>query len=170
MIKIKDVLSSQNPLKHSQSVGSDLLSSIGLSILAKKSPFSIEFRAYARCLSVILLKKIKQSNGVFSINNDETNTNRNLSPPLSPTADAAAVAGDLAFNQQHKQAAYQFHLMFQTKSYTAIPELSHLENFINQYLNDSTLSGEHFSLEKICEINMYLCKNLFKQKYYLFSS
>ena len=54
----EDTLSNQNPLNDSQSVGSDLLASIGLNILSKKSPFYIDFRFYSRCMSICILKQI----------------------------------------------------------------------------------------------------------------
>ena len=54
----EDSLSSQNPLNDAQSIGSDLLSSIGLNILAKKSPLHVKFRFFAKCMAICLLKQI----------------------------------------------------------------------------------------------------------------
>jgi hypothetical protein len=54
----EDTLSNLNPLNDNQSIGSDLLASIGLNILSKKSPFYIDFRFYSRCMSICILRQI----------------------------------------------------------------------------------------------------------------
>jgi hypothetical protein len=54
----EDTLSNQNPLNDNQSIGSDLLASIGFNILSKKSPFYIDFRFYSRCMSICILRQI----------------------------------------------------------------------------------------------------------------
>jgi hypothetical protein len=65
----EDSLSSQNPLNDSQgSMGSDLLSSIGLNILAKKSPLSLKFRFFCKCMAICLLKQI------LIVNNEPSET------------------------------------------------------------------------------------------------
>lgn len=59
----EDSLSNQNPLNDVQTTGSDLLSSIGLNILAKKSPLSLKFRFFAKCMAICLLKQILITDG-----------------------------------------------------------------------------------------------------------
>jgi hypothetical protein len=68
----EDSLSNQNPLNDAQSMGSDLLSSIGLNILAKKSPLSVKFRFFCKCMAICLLKQILIVNKVLTINEENS--------------------------------------------------------------------------------------------------
>ncbi|CAF0782953.1 unnamed protein product [Brachionus calyciflorus] len=54
----EDTLSANNPCSEGQSLGSDLLASIGLNILAKKSQFSLKFRFFCRSMAICLLKQV----------------------------------------------------------------------------------------------------------------
>ena len=154
----EDVMSNQNPMNDSQSLGSDLLSSIGLNILAKKSLFSIEFRAYCRCLANCLLKKVKLVNGVYRINEEADSMASGL---------ATASTEQLMFGQLCKQAAYQYHLIFQIKTYSNMHELTKLNALMCEYLERPTPSA-HFSLTHIDELSTSLCKQLFQEKHFFY--
>ncbi len=70
----EDSLSRQNPLNDSQSMGSDLLSSIGLNILAKKSPLSVKFRFFSKCMAICLLKQILIVNKIPTIKEENSSS------------------------------------------------------------------------------------------------
>jgi hypothetical protein len=250
----EDTLSSQNPVNDSiQSLGSDLLASIGLNILAKRSPYSIEFRFFSRCMAICILKQIVivnepadnvrpskesllavSSNALFpklqepslSIETDDSFTNYlykirmshndtimigsnelgsqndpnlkrlHISPKAStsssPPKDVSShfstslpntssnpifnsyshqpskVSSILAkFNQQFKQAAYQFHLLFQNKAYASQPILIELANYVNQNLQ-APAQAPYFCLPQVYNMSKHICAKLYKEKYYLF--
>lgn len=229
----EDTLSAQNPTNDGQSIGSDLLASIGLNILAKKSQYSIKFRFYCRSMAICLLKqilvlkesyldslkdvnnenrtlhifpalnqinrnsevqsnnwiyKVRMSHFDVMIQNDPINFNKigqvspstsnsnlnMLSSSLPNTSNlmASKQSSQLphivsAYNQQLKQAAYQFHLIYQSKPYTQCSELSlvDLANYVNQHL---TQKSQYFCLPQCLNMSKYLCAKLFAEKYYLF--
>lgn len=67
-----------------------------------------------------------------------------------------------------KQAAYQFHLIFQTKAYSNTPGLVDLANRVNQSLQGSSASSMHFCLPQCLNMSKHLCAHLFSDKFYLF--
>ena len=225
----EDTLTNQNPMNDSQSYGSDLLSSIGLNILSKKSQFSVQFRFYCRAMSICILKQIlivsNESPKSSPSKNETTNTelfpnlnklNEHNSPtgmpqkqylykirmthadvstnletigmsegrisPSSSTTSLNKISSSLPntsflsptkssqssqialFNQQFKLAAYQFHLIFQTKAYSSVASLIDSANYVNQHLQNA----QHFCLPQVYNMSKQLCGNLFKEKYYLF--
>jgi hypothetical protein len=216
----EDSLSNQNPLNESQSIGSDLLSSIGLNILAKKSQFSVNFRFYCRCMAICILKQIVLTRNetiessdttnpaLFpNLNQIQTNTpipsnkswlykirmssidqfhnyNSDLSEKdsdssshissslpnpsyLSPSKMLNTTPLVNSFNQKFKQSAYQFHLIFQNKTYSSNPILIELANFVNKNLQNS-IDAQNFCLPQIFVMSKHLSSHLFKEKYYLF--
>jgi hypothetical protein len=228
----EDTLSNQNPMNDSQSYGSDLLSSIGLNILSKKSQFSIQFRFYCRAMAICLLKqilivsnespksstssnetastelfpnlnqlsehssptgipgaqqkqylyKIRMTHADVSTNFEAIGMSEGRMSPSSSTTSLNKISSSLPnssflsptkssqnsqinlFNQQFKLAAYQFHLIFQTKAYSSITGVIESANYVNQHLQNS----QHFCLPQVFNMSKQLCCNLFKEKYYLF--
>ena len=242
----EDSLTNQNPINDGQSMGSDLLASIGLNILAKKSPYKLEFRFFARCMAICLLKQIiivnstttttktsassTKFNALFPKipeNDDDNanaevieeekwmykvrmshvdggedltvlNTHKQQTMPLPinkststsescilsssmPAVSGMQAAANLAankssneksmihdhFNTQFKQAAYQFHQIYQTKSFCANSNLVELANYVNHQLQHAPTS-QHFCLPQVYNLSKFLCSQLFKDKYYLF--
>lgn len=240
----EDTLSNQNPTNDGQYIGSELLSSFGLNILAKKSQFSVQFRFYCRCMAICLLKQILILNESDRSNHHHdhhstTNTNSNLFPNLKPiNSDQSPTTGSkpswfykirmnhtdivpasshgvdfdnpshkntstpnllstslpnasshltlaektaaqstlhTVYNQHLKQAAYQFHLIYQTKAYTSQSNINELLNYVNQHLNlssnsspSSSSNSEYFCLPQCFNMSVHLCAQLFKDKFYLF--
>ena len=240
----EDTLSNQNPLNDGQSIGSDLLATIGLNILAKKSQFSLQFRFYCRCMSICILKqllivsesdlnqslpkketdvnalfpaipseatdsrpanlllqpakylyKVRMSHADLALSSDRQATavnianlmtatqsqqtssaamiscslpsTSNLSPPGKSTVKSNMSPMQVAYNEQFKQAAYQFHLLFQNKAYTSNVIMFELANHINQQLQNAQ-SSQHFCLPQVYNLSRFLCSKLFKDKFYLF--
>lgn len=54
----EDNITGQNPINDAQSTGTDFLASITFNILAKKSPLSVRFRFYVRCMAICILKQV----------------------------------------------------------------------------------------------------------------
>lgn len=205
-----------------------LLSSIGLNlnILAKKSPYSITFRFFARCMAICLLKQVMivneeekttQQNTLFpkliddshqtsvtlrpkwvykirmssadghgsssrgNFDNTSTNLLSTSLPSTSPLV-MSPMSQHLQQQQQNqptselhnsygqllKQAAYQFHLVFQTKAYSNTPGLVDLANRVNQSLQSSSANSMHFCLPQCLNMSKHLCAHLFNDKFYLF--
>ena len=80
-------------------------------------------------------------------------------------------------NQLLKQAAYQFHLIFQTKLYNTDLELIELANYVNQHLqhgnsssnsSSSSSHAQYFCLPQCLNMSKYLSAKLFNDKYYLY--
>jgi hypothetical protein len=212
----EDCLTSQNPLNESSttasSIGSDLLSTLGLkNILAKKSPFSVNFRFYAKCMSICLMKQIvlnrnepSVSNGVlfpdlstitttatttksswtyrvrmsnqdkFYNDNDLLESESESSSPVNhhissslPNPSFMPTSQLNSFNQKFKQAAYQFHLIFQNKLYSCNAVLIELANLVNRNLQNSIDAQSEFCLPQVYATSRHLCSHLFKEKYYL---
>jgi hypothetical protein len=161
----EESLSNQNPINDSQS----LLASIGINILAKKSPFSVQFRLFARCLSVSILKKLRLVDGMYMFNQMSSELMLSSSPAKSPTNSSDQV---VVLHQKYKQAAYQFHLIFQTKCYSSDATLIDAATYVSEYLQNtlhSSKSDEKCAcLTEILDLSKYLCKSLFADKYYLF--
>ena len=157
----EDTLSNQNPVNDSQS----LLASIGINILAKKSPFSVQFRIFARCMSVSILKKLRLVDGMYMFS--QLSSEAILSSSPTNSADQTAV-----LYQKYKQAAYQFHLIFQTKCYSSVAALIDAATYVSQYLQNtlhsSSADEKCACLTEILDLSRYLCKSLFVDKYYLF--
>ncbi len=242
----EDTLTNQNPLNDSQSLGSDLLSSIGLNILAKKSPLSIRFRFFCKCMAICLLKQIlvtkidekkspahsgassspikfdlypnlndieeeneyikntdqssycyklrmqhtdisNVSGETVNFNVSSTSTNSNSTSILStslPTTSyltsrfqqksnepqQSLTESDLILNLNSllKQAAYQFHLIFQTKTYNTDLEMVELANYINQHLQHISSKSQYFCLPQCLNMSKYLSARLFYDKNYLY--
>ena len=202
----EDILSAQNPCNEGQSIGSDLLASIGLNILAKKSQFSLKFRFYCRSMAICLIKqilvikkcsdkglfpqlgsqttdefgyKIRLShldnsghaiNSFMLANHSDKDTNSTLSTSL-PSSGLSSSKEDSILHQKHnqllKQAAYQFHLIYQTKVYTQTTEANFLDlaNYVNAQL---TQQAQYFCLPQCLNLSKYLCLKLFGEKFYLF--
>jgi hypothetical protein len=162
----EETLSNQNPINDSQS----LLASIGINILAKKSPFSVQFRLFSRCMSVSILKKLRLVDGFYALNQ----SNDTLLLSSSPATKTPSNTTDLSsiLYQKYKQAAYQFHLIFQTKSYSSDANLIEAATYVSQYLQNtlhsSTNDDKCVCLTEILDLSKYLNKCLFKDKYYLF--
>ena len=218
----EDTLSNQNPLNENQSIGSDLLSSIGLNILAKKSHYSVNFRFYCKCMAICILKQVvltrnessespTSANAVLfpNLNQAQTSSPRSLcknwihkirmsekdqlhsdndllekdstsgtanissSLPnpsfLSPSKMNSSHASSLAnaFNQKFKHAAYQFHLIFQNKTYSSNSALVDLANFVCKNWQSSS-DAQKFCLPQVKILSGYLSSHLFREKYYLF--
>lgn len=201
----EDSLSTQNPTNDNQS----LLSSIGINIniLAKKSPYSIKFRFYTRCMAICIIKQVmivddgdcsnkpglfptlsnksgpkwvykvrlsgsdghhsggRNISGVQFENsaNNHLSTSMPNSSPLTSTSELHNVYAPLL-----KQAAYQFHLIFQTKSYSTVPGLVDLANGVNQSLQNTAAGSVHFCLPQCLNMSKHLCAQLFNDKFYLF--
>ena len=86
--------------------------------------------------------------------------------PQSPTNTSPLINN---LNQLLKQAAYQFHLIFQTKIYNTNPELVELANYVNQHLQHSSSSkAQYFCLPQCLNMSKYLTAKLFSDRYYLF--
>ena len=138
----------------------------------------MKFRVYTRCLAFCILKKIKLFEGVYTVNDDLGTSESSFSASpgrfnynnnnKNPSNESGA---QLVFNQQYKQAAYQYHLLFQTKSYTSVGELVEIGALVNGYLKNvdsgKNLSG-HYNLSGLIELSKELEKILFKDKYFLF--
>ena len=77
----------------------------GLNILAKKSPFSLSFRIYARCLALCLLRRIKPLDGSYAVNDeDDDDAAPETALSTSPSRFSASESGQqLLFKQQFKQ-------------------------------------------------------------------
>lgn len=97
----------------------------------------------------------------------------------APTNNTSPVKTNSLINNLNsllKQAAYQFHLIYQTKTYNTIPELIDLANYVNQHLqpgggggsNLSSTSSQHFCLPQCLNMSRYLAAKLFPDKYYLY--
>jgi hypothetical protein len=86
--------------------------------------------------------------------------------PLSPTKPSPLIN---TLNQLLKQAAYQFHLIFQTKAYNGNVEMIELANHVNEHLQQSTSNSkaQHFCLPQCLNMGKYLTAKLFYDKYYL---
>ncbi|RNA18051.1 ectopic P granules 5 -like protein [Brachionus plicatilis] len=202
----EDILSGQNPCNEGQSIGSDLLASIGLNILAKKSQYSLKFRFYCRSMAICVIKQILvvkrcQVKGLFPkienqnkeefgykirlshLDNSGYGTDsfnlghqsgQDASHMLStslPSSGLNSTKEDSILHQKHnqllKQAAYQFHLIYQTKAYSQASEANfvQLANFVNDQL---TQQAQYFCLPQCLNLSKYLCLKLFREKFYLF--
>jgi hypothetical protein len=86
--------------------------------------------------------------------------------PQSPTKVSPLLN---SLNGLLKQAAYQFHLIFQTKTYNANVEMIELANHVNQHLQhgSSSSSAQYFCLPQCLNMSKYLMAKLFYDKYYL---
>jgi hypothetical protein len=85
--------------------------------------------------------------------------------PQSPTKTSPLLN---SLNQLLKQAAYQFHLIFQTKIYNANVEMIELANHVNQHLQHGTSpNAQYFCLPQCLNMSKYLMAKLFYDKYYL---
>ncbi len=138
----------------------------GLSILSQKSPFSFKFRVYCRCLAVGILKKINLLDGIYTLNNvNDTEGMANFS--VSPGRfNPSETNRQLIFNQQLKQAAYQYHLIFQNKSYASnVRNLIEIGALVNQYLENK--EEIKFGLSRLIEFNKEIERILFHDNYYL---
>lgn len=158
----EETLSNQNPINDSQS----LLASIGINILAKKSPFSVQFRLFARCMSVAILKKLRLVDGSYSLHYASSESVLSSSPVKQVASnDSASV-----LHQRYKQSAYQFHLIFQTKCYSSEVGLIDVATYVSDYLQSNAQSTDNKSMRlvEILDLSKYLCKSLFADKFYLF--
>lgn len=140
-----------------------------MNILAKRSPLSLSFRVYSRCLAFCILKRIKLIDGIYTTNDDlESTSNFSTSPGRFNPSESGE---QLVFNQQLKQAAYQYNLIFQTKVFKSVEGLEDISKRVSEYLKQIERNNEdenHFNLAGIILLNADLMRMLFKDKYFLF--
>ncbi len=122
--------------------------------------------------SSIINECVQLSNHIASTHLSKLSTSLPNNPtfgfsPNSSNLSPSAKAMLSTFSHQLKQAAYQFHLMFQTKSYYNNGLYVELANYVNQNLQNPTQST-YFCLPQVYAMSKYLCAQLFKEKNYLF--
>jgi hypothetical protein len=64
------------------------------------------------------------------------------------------------------QASYQYHLLFQTKTYAPVPELRQIASIAGNFLRDAT--SDNYNLSGLIQLSRSLSECLFKHKFYLF--
>ena len=122
------------------------------------------FRVYVRCLALCILRRIKLVDGAYTVN-EEADSESTLS--TSPSRFNPGETGQqVLFNQQFKQASYQYHLLFQTKTYSAVSELREIGSIVDAFLKEA--NSEHYNLAGLIQLSKSLSKCLFGHKFYLF--
>lgn len=112
-----------------------------------------------------MLRRIKLVDGAYTVNEEEADSESNLS--TSPSRFNPGESGQqVIFNQQFKQASYQYHLLFQTKTYSAVGELRQVGSIVGAFLKEA--NTEHYNLAGLIKLSKSLSKCLFGHKFYLF--
>lgn len=112
-----------------------------------------------------MLRRIKLVDGAYTMNEKEADSESTLS--TSPSRFNPGETGQqVLFNQQFKQASYQYHLMFQTKTYSTISELRQVGSVVGAFLKEA--NTEHYNLAGLIKLSKSLSKCLFGHKFYLF--
>lgn len=106
--------------------------------------------------------------GSYAANNDqapESNANFSASPVRFNPSETNQ---QLLFNQQLKQAAYQYHLIYQTKAYVSdVNNLAEISALIDSYLANLN-ENKYLALPGLIELNKEIEKILFPDKYFLY--
>lgn len=91
--------------------------------------------------------------------------NTSSSPLTSPMRSSSSEMHN-SYAQLLKQSAYQFHLIFQTKTYSSSQQLLDLANHVNQHLQTPSANAQHFCLPQCLAMSRHLASNLFTDIFY----